>query len=223
MFDIDGTLLLSGGAGCRALEQAIEGITGKSGGMNDVLPDGKTDYLIVEEAFRVNFPEMNLGWREIEDTLCKYLTLLPKEISASKGFRLMPGVPDLLDACRERPQTLLGIATGNLEKGAEIKLRHAGLWEYFSFGGYGSDAIERVDLVRVAVQRAQTIAGGSIPLQQIYVIGDTPYDILCAQGAGVRSIGVGAAHFSCRELATYHPDFLLENLSDISGFLECLK
>ena len=203
LFDIDGTLLLSGGAGNRSLDRAIKKVTGRDGGMNDVLPDGKTDYLIIEEAFRVNFPDLPLGPKEIEATLEAYLESLEEEVAASRGFRLMPGVPAVLDACRARGDLLLGLATGNLEEGARIKMERAGLWEYFSFGGYGSDAIQRTDMVRAAIRRTWEAAGFEVPPERIFVIGDTPHDILCAHEAGVRGIGVGAARFSCKELAHY--------------------
>jgi len=222
LFDIDGTLLLSGGAGGRSLERAIKKITGRDGGMNDVLPDGKTDYLIIEEAFRVNFPALGLGPKEIEATLELYLDFLEDEVADSKGFRLMPGVPEILDACRDEDRILLGLATGNLEEGAEIKMERAGLWHYFSFGGFGSDAIQRTDMVRVAVRRANETVGAAVPAEQIFVIGDTPHDILCAHEAGVRAIGVGASRFSCEELAHHKPDFLLEDLTSPKALFKCL-
>jgi len=222
LFDIDGTLLLSGGAGSRSLERAIQRITGRRGGMNDVLPDGKTDYLIIEEAFRVNFPDLPLGPKDIQAALEAYLEFLEEEVVASEGFRLMPGVPAVLDACRAREDLLLGLATGNLEAGAKIKLAQAGLESYFSFGGFGSDAIQRTDMVKVAMHRASDKAGFEIAPEQIYVIGDTPHDILCAHEAGVRAIGVGAARFSCEELAHYEPDGLLEDLSSPDALFELI-
>lgn len=222
LFDIDGTLLLSGGAGSRSLERAIQRMTGRGGGMNDVLPDGKTDYLIIEEAFRVNFPDLPLGPKDVQAALEAYLEFLEEEVAASEGFRLMPGVPGVLEACQAREDLLLGLATGNLEAGAKIKLARAGLQKYFSFGGFGSDAIQRTDMVRAAIRRTWEAAGFEVPHEQIYVIGDTPHDILCAHEAGVRAIGVGAARFSCEELTHYHPDALLEDLSSPEAFLECV-
>ena len=222
LFDIDGTLLLSGGAGMRALDRAFEKITGSPNGMNDVIPDGKTDYLIVEEAFRMNFPDMKYGKEETEIILNYYLEFLEEELINSKNFRLMPGVPEILDSCRENDDILLGLATGNLEKGSELKLRHADLWDYFKFGGYGSDAIDRTDVVKAAIQKATAISKEPIELKQIFVIGDTPNDIICAHEAGVKAIGVGAARYSCRELLHHKPDFLLEDLTSPEDLFRCL-
>jgi len=222
LFDIDGTLLLSGGAGNRSLDRAMKKLTGREGGMNDVLPDGKTDYLIIEEAFRVNFADLGLGPEAVRKTLEYYLEILEEEVRSSKGFRLMPGVPAVLNACRDAGH-LLGLATGNLEKGARIKLDRAGLSEYFDFGGYGSDAITRTDMVHAAVRKARAAAGFDVRGEHIYAIGDTPYDIICPHEAGIRAIGVGASRFSCEELAEYHPEFLLDDLTDPEALLKCLE
>ncbi len=218
LFDIDGTLLLSGGAGNRSLERAMMTVTGRPGGMTDVLPDGKTDYSIIEEAFRVNFRDMALGEEDIERTLEIYLESLEEEVHKSEKFRLMPGVPAILDACLDAGHRL-GLATGNLEEGARIKLERAGLWHYFKFGGYGSDAADRTEMTRAAVRKARAAVGEDVPSERIYVIGDTPHDILCAHEAGVRAVGVGAARFTCGELAHHHPELLLEDLSRAEEFL----
>jgi len=158
LFDIDGTLLLTGGAGYRSLERALRRKTGRDGGMNDVLPDGKTDYLIIDEAFRVNFPDLKYENADIEETLEYYLEYLVEEVAQSEKFRLMPGIPHLLDVCAQAGH-VLGLATGNLERGSQVKLTRAGLWEFFPFGGFGSDGITRTDMVRAGVRKVREDAG----------------------------------------------------------------
>lgn len=223
LFDIDGTLLLSGGAGNRALNRSIEQITGQCEGMTDVIPDGKTDYLIIEEAFRLNCSHLGLGEKEIRAVLEIYPRIMAEEVAASEKFRLMPGVPDILDACQTRGDCLLGVATGNLEEGARIKLSRGNLLEYFLFGGYGSDAIDRTEIVRKAIERGCAHAGKEVPPDSIFVIGDTPHDIFCARKLGVRSIGVAAARFNEHELREAQPDWVLPDLTDPARFFACLE
>ena len=222
LFDIDGTLLLTGGAGNRSLNHAIETVTGLAEGMNDVIPDGKTDYLIIEEAFRLNFPDKVLSPEHVEKVLQAYEQVMENELERSERFRLMPGVPDILEACLKRKELVLGLATGNLENTSWMKLHRGKLQEYFSFGGFGSDARDRTDMVRKAIRRACEYTGQELRLENIYVIGDTPHDILCAHEAGIRAIGVGAARFNCDELAHYHPEGLLPDLKSPDALFRLL-
>ncbi len=108
---------------------------------------------------------------------------------------------------------MLGLATGNLESGARIKLQRAELDSYFSFGGYGSDAENRTELIQVAIQRAEQHVGGEVPLDIVYVIGDTPRDIKHAKEAGVKTVAVATGKSDLDELAGYYPDHLFQDLS----------
>jgi phosphoglycolate phosphatase-like HAD superfamily hydrolase len=162
---------------------------------------------------------MALGEKDIERTPLRFTSKASrKKSTSSEKFRLMPGVPAILDACLEAGHRL-GLATGTLEEGARIKLERARLWHYFEFGGYGSDAADRTEMTRAAVRKARAAVGEDVPSERIYVIGDTPHDILCAHEAGVRAVGVGAARFTCGELAHHHPELLLEDLSRAEEFL----
>ena len=207
LFDIDATLLLSGHAGTRAVNRAFEQLYGIQGAMNGIRPGGKTDPLIFREIFKKWRPDITpeMEMEKVGDT---YLGYLREELPKSPNFRLMPGVRELLHALSQQPDLSLGIATGNMEEGAWLKLRQGGLHPYFRFGGFGSDAENRTVLIRIAIQRAISYLGTTVPSEDIYVIGDTPRDILHGKEAGARTVAVSTGHCTREELSCHDPDHL---------------
>jgi len=222
LFDIDGTLLLSGGAGNRALNRAFQEKYQISQAMESITPDGKTDPAIVREVFRKKL-HREPAFTEIEELKRVYLRYLLAEVKASSGYRLLPGILHLLEEGSQRSDLILGLLTGNWEEGARIKLDRSNLRRFFPFGGFGSDAEDRAEIARLAVQRGREYAGEWIGEDRIFVIGDTPHDIRCARAAGVRAIAVATGSCPWEDLACCQPDYLLPNLADHKQFLALIS
>ena len=217
LFDIDGTLLISGGAGNRALNHALKREYGISRAMESIIPDGKTDPAIIREIFQKNLQrEPNI--KEIEDLCRMYLDYLQEEIQISSEYRLLPGVLPLLERAEKRSDLLMGLLTGNLERGAELKLGRSQLNRFFLFGGFGSDAEDRGEIAKMAVLRGREYAGEWIPLNRIFIIGDTVFDIQCARKVGAKALAVATGSTSFRELSFHRPDYLIKDFSDLARF-----
>ena len=217
LFDIDGTLLISGGAGNRALNRALQRQYGISRAMESILPDGKTDPAIIREIFKKNL-QREPKIEEIEKLCRMYLQYLQKEIQVSPGYKLLPGVLALLEKAERRPDLLMGLLTGNLKQGAELKLGRSQLNRFFLFGGFGSDSEDRGEIARVAVLRGRKYAGEWISSDRIFIIGDTFYDIQCARTVKAKAIAVATGSTSLKELTSYQPDYVMEDFSDLGKF-----
>ncbi|UCD84254.1 MAG: HAD family hydrolase [Deltaproteobacteria bacterium] len=222
LFDIDGTLILSGGAGNRSLNKAFKKQFGLENAINGIKPDGKTDPAIIREMCRKN---LSRDCREKElELLCKqYLHFLRREVPESPGYRIMPGIPELLEQLGSIDNVIVGLATGNLEEGARIKLGRGGLNRYFRFGGFGSDCEDRVELTKIAISRSREFADGEPKKQDIYIIGDTPFDIKSSTVLGTKSVAVATGFFSLTQLKEHQPDYLFPNLSNPEPFLRALS
>ncbi|MBI3090950.1 MAG: HAD hydrolase-like protein [Candidatus Tectomicrobia bacterium] len=221
LFDIDGTLILSGGAGGAALNRACEEILGVQNAMAAVNPGGMTDGAIVRRIITTVLgrpPEDG----EIECILRRYLEHLPRSLDGSTRFRLLPGFPRLLDALGERPDIVLGLGTGNLAEGARIKLEFAGLFHYFRFGGFGSDAEDRAELLRRGIERGKALSPQPVAPEHIFVIGDTPHDVESGRRAGARTVAVATGSTSRQELARHQPDYLFDSFADAKPFMELM-
>jgi len=212
LFDIDATLLKTGQAGLRALDRAFDRLYGVPEATKGIRPAGKTDPLIIREMLAKGLPGLDPD-PEIPRVVELYVVYLAEEVEASPGFQVMPGVPELLEELSRIPGIVLGLATGNLEQGAYIKLRRAGLGSYFSFGGFGSDSENRTEVVLAAIRRAKERLRGEVSPEAIYVIGDTPRDILHGKEAGARTVAVATGGSGMEELASYGPDHLFEDFS----------
>jgi len=212
LFDIDATLLKTGHAGLRALDRVFEELYEVPQATEGLRPAGKTDPLIIRELLEGNVPNLD-PVQEIPRVVNLYVEYLGQEVEVSAGFQVMPGVPELLEALSRISRIVLGLATGNLEQGAYIKLRRAGLGSYFSFGGFGSDSENRTEVVLAAIRRAEDHMKQEVPLDSVYVIGDTPRDILHAKEAGVRTVAVATGSSDADELSRYDPDYLFEDFS----------
>ncbi len=222
LFDIDATLLLTGHAGTRAVNRAFERLYGLAEAMEGVRPDGKTDPLIFREILEGKLRRLSPE-REIPRIAAVYLEYLRDEVERSPGFRVLAGVRELLEALARLEGFLLGLATGNIEEAAWIKLRRAGLDRYFDFGGFGSDAEDRTEVVRTALRRAERRLGRPVRPESAFVIGDTPRDVLHAREAGVRSVAVATGRASLEELASFRPDHLVPDLCDTERLLRIFR
>ena len=221
LFDLDWTLIYTGGAGIRALDFSFEKHFRVPQAMEKVSPDGKTDPAICREMIRVHLSREPQE-TEIENLCQGYLDRLAYEIPGSPGYRVMPGIPELLEALVHRNDALMGLGTGNLQEGARIKLARADLMKYFSFGGYGSDAEERPTLLRTAVTRGEALAKKTFRPKEVVVIGDNSRDVLAGQAIGAVTVAVASGPMKFEELAKTFPDHLFHDLSNTQAVLNVL-
>ena len=220
LFDIDGTLLLTGGAGSRALDRVFRASYGIEGAMDGIRLAGKTDPVIVEEVFvtqlgRTPSPE------EIDQVIERYVPLLQHELGQSPAFRLMPNVVETLDFLATQAGILLGIATGNVRAAADAKLDRAALRERFAMGGYGCDHRDRARLVARAIERARALdggRGGRLSAVQVVVVGDTPSDVSAARAVGAQVLAVATGSYSVADLAACGPDQVFETLDELPAW-----
>lgn len=218
LFDLDGTLTRGGGTGSRALGKALHARPQAVAELRKMRLDGMTDRAIArivlaaeaDAALSIEERMRAVAESEIDATLTRYLEALAVEC-AKGAYEPQPGVPALLGRLRARADVLLGLCTGNLERGAQLKLTSARLWEHFRFGGYGSDAEPRPDIVRAAWGRAQALGATSA-----VVIGDTPRDVLAAHEAGLPACGVATGRFSVHELLEHGAEMVLPDFSDVA-------
>ncbi|MEX2152349.1 MAG: haloacid dehalogenase-like hydrolase [Gemmatimonadaceae bacterium] len=215
LFDIDGTLLLSDGAGRRAIHRALREVFGGTGPA-DYHFDGKTDPQIVRELMRFAGHGDERIDADMTRLLARYVDCLHEELAAP-GHRpyTLPGVPRLLDALERESNVILGLLTGNLEVGAKAKLEAVGLDpRRFRVGAYGSDHEQRHELPAIARDRTKRQLGIDVAGASILVIGDTPADLTCGQSLGAGAIGVATGRFSTDELARHGPLAVFADLSD---------
>ncbi len=216
LFDIDGTLLLTGRAGEYALSLALKERFGVDDELGSISFAGSTDGAIVRQMFAAHdIPETP---ENIADLFDGYVHHLSGELPRREG-RVLPGVIALLQALRAQDDCVLGLLTGNLAKGAELKLSHYGVWDFFEFGAFADDHVDRNKLGPVAHARAREVHGVHFEADNVLVIGDTPKDIDCARAAGFVAVAVATGSYGKDELAAHQPDFLFENLSDTVGIM----
>lgn len=228
LFDIDGTLLLTGGASVRAMARALVDACAVEDPLRGVRLGGGVDPALVRRALRDNAPGRFAPGPAEDEAIraaCElYLEHLEGEIARSDTFRVLPGVPELLATLAEpvaRGEAVLALGTGNLERGARIKLARAGLNDHFPFGGFADDAEERGDVLRAAVARAEAHAGARIEPECITVIGDTPADVAAARAIGARAVAVATGFVEIEALRAVGPDVALADLAG-PGVLEAL-
>ena len=212
LFDIDGTLIDSKGAGIQSLKHVLQQQFGVVDDLRGVEVAGKTDTGIVHQILR----KQNLAVTE-ETTaafLELYLEFLAGELPQRQG-RLLPGVAKLLPRLQARPQNVLALLTGNLRRGAQLKLAHYGIWDFFEFGAFADDHHDRNHLGPFAQRRALERHAIDFAAADIDVIGDTPHDIACGKAIGARTIAVTTGSFSRAELAAHQPDMILDDFSEV--------
>ena len=222
LFDIDGTLVLTGRAGVRAMNRACQQVIGHSNALDGVAVAGRTDWIILHDALRAIGHEMDEDlFARLRDT---YVTLLREEILLpGQGVKaVLPGVAGLLDALRARPDVFLALLTGNFEEGARIKLEHFDLWRYFKCGAFGDDAADRNALVPFALDRARACGLDAIAPEDVFVVGDTPHDVACARAVGAVPVGVATGSFSLADLRVSGADIVFPDLGDTAAFMRVI-
>ncbi len=217
LFDIDGTLLSSGGAGKAAMEAALLEEFGLAKLRGRVPFSGRTDRAIGGDLLRMHdLPQSPDNWRRLVEA---YLRRLPGFLHQHPGG-VLPGIAELLSTLSQRNDVVLGLLTGNVREGARIKLEHFGLHQNFRFGGFGDEHLCRDDVAREAVASAEKHLNGSLQMGKVWVIGDTPLDVRCARAVGARVAAVATGWHSRADLAAAEPDLLLDDFQAPGPFLE---
>ena len=223
LFDIDGTILWTDGAGRRAIHTALKEVFG-SVGPADYWFDGKTDRQIVRDLMRLA-GHADVGINERMDVLLdRYIECLAAELAQPEfSARLLDGIPELLDALETRDDVILGLLTGNVEQGARAKLRAVGLDpDRFRIGAFGSDHEHRPELPAVAQRRVRELLGVEIPGTDVVVIGDTPADMECARSVDARAIGVATGRFAVEELQGHGAAAVFPDLTDTDAVVRAI-
>jgi phosphoglycolate phosphatase-like HAD superfamily hydrolase len=212
LWDIDGTLVNTGAAGQHALVRATVERFGGNGDLNGVEIAGRTDAGIAHQI--LGKYEQPVTDEAVDSFLDLYLLLLAEELPRREG-RVLPGVRELLDHSAGQRNQSLGLLTGNLERGAKLKLEHYQLWHFFSFGAFSDDHHDRNQLGAFALTRALERTGINFSPKQVDVIGDTGHDIACGKIFGARTVAVATGSWSRERLAAHGPDFLFDDLGNV--------
>ncbi len=227
LFDIDGTLIVAGGAGRRALETAFERCVNRPDALEHVRFGGMTDRLILQQAFdAIGIPFEEKLAQEIFRT---YVAALEDELERAEHFRVLPGASDMIRLVRDAAGLSVGLGTGNIEAGARLKLKRGGLWKHFSFGGFGDDHADRGELLRSGAERGAKQLDCPLSRCRVVTIGDTPRDVhatrrlaeLCP-GVETESIGVTTGSFSSEELTLAGADYVFAGLQ-ADGVLDAIR
>jgi phosphoglycolate phosphatase len=220
LFDIDGTLVLTGGAGGRAMTRAFEDLYGVANGFDGVPFNGRTDAWILAHAAAAH----GIDDQALSRFKPLYLDYLAEELQRPgprKG--VMPGVSALLDALAARGHMFRALLTGNFEEGARLKLEYFDLWRYFGCGAFGDTTRERNSLLPQALARVIGCGGPQAAPSDVVIIGDTPLDVGVAISGGVRSIAVATGGHTTDELRASGADVVFEDLSDLDAVLAALE
>jgi phosphoglycolate phosphatase len=212
LFDIDGTLIVTGGAGAASWRLAFDELYGIPADIGHFTDTGMTDPDVGRRTFAAVLhrePRRD----EFAKLLERRMHYLYRTVADSKDYRVLPGVEELLPNLIDDGY-LLGLVTGNLEAAAHIKLHRANLNRFFAFGGYGSDSNDRAEVTRIALGRAALVYGEPVPPEQAIVVGDTPHDVEAAHAAGIQCVGVGSHHFDVDELRAAHADYAIASLAE---------
>ena len=210
LFDIDGTLIITGGAGAAAWRSAFEELYGIPADIGEFTDTGMTDPDVGHKTFAAVLGH-EPSRAELGKLMERRLHHLYQTVADSDDYRVL--VEELLPRMLQEGY-LLGLVTGNVEAAADIKLHRARLNRYFSFGGYGSDSTDRGELTRVALRRAAVVSGGSVTPDQAFVVGDTPHDVAAAHAAGVPCVGVASHHYTAEQLRAGGADWVIDSLAE---------
>jgi phosphoglycolate phosphatase-like HAD superfamily hydrolase len=212
LFDIDGTLVSTGGAGAVAWKQAFEELHGIPADIGEFTDAGMTDPDVGAKTFEAVMNREPTP-RELAQLIQRRLEHLPEAVAESEGYRVLPGVPERLRQL-SRDGHLLGLITGNGDGAAHVKLARGDLNRWFTFGAYATAGVERAGIVRRAVERGEAMLGKDVPNSDIFVIGDTPLDISAAHAADCTAIAVATGHFDADSLREAGADHVLETLEE---------
>jgi phosphoglycolate phosphatase len=210
LFDIDGTLIVTGGAGGRAWQRAFEELYEVDADVAEHTDAGMTDPEIAAIVFREVVGREGSPEERARAIGC-YLKHLPDTVAESGGYRVMPGVEALLDRLID-DGLLLGLVTGNIEAAAHIKLARANLNRFFGFGGYGSDSADRTELTEAALRRGSLVSGGTLAEGSCVAVGDTPRDVVAGHGAGIEVVGVATGSYDVGQLREADADWAIETV-----------
>jgi phosphoglycolate phosphatase len=212
LWDIDQTLLSTGGAGAVAWQRAFEELYGVEANIEEHTRSGMTDPEITEIIF-----EEVIGRKGSDEehaaVVAKYLEYMPEAVAESPGYEVKPGIAEILPRLAEAG-IVQGLVTGNVEPAARIKLARGDLDKYFTFGGYGSDARDRVELTKKGIERGGEAAGAPLDLAATIAVGDTPRDIAAGHGAGIRVVGVATGSYSLAEQEEAGADWAVEDVTE---------
>jgi len=219
LWDIDGTILHTGKAGETALGRAMEKLYGINRGLQGLEIAGRTDKWIVEQLLgRDGKPN---GLEEVAQFLDVYVELLAEELPQRNGG-LHPGVLGILEEAHKRAELVQALLTGNIEKGARLKLTRYGVNHFFDFGAFADDSSIRNELGPHAKRRAEEKHGEEFPPEKIFVIGDTPHDVACARAIGAKAIAVATGSFTKRQLKDCGADAVFTDLAHPKAFFDLL-
>ena len=219
LWDIDATLITTAGAGEKALQRVVARRYGVEDDLRDIEIAGRTDADIARsilEKYREDCTAEN-----VTAFLDEYIAGL-KELLPNSNGRVMPGVAEILERTQRNPDCILALLTGNLRRGAQLKLEHYGLWHYFEFGAFADDHHDRNELGAFARRRALEKHGHDFAAGSIDVIGDTGHDIVCGKIFGARTIAVATGSWTREKLARHNPDFLFDDLSHTDEVIAAL-
>jgi phosphoglycolate phosphatase-like HAD superfamily hydrolase len=212
LFDIDGTLVSTGGAGAAAWKRAFEELHGVPADIGRYTDAGMTDPDVGARTFAAVL-DRDPSPHELAQLIQRRLEHLPEAVAESKGYRVLPGVPERLRQLSHDGH-LLGIITGNGDGAAHVKLVRGDLNRWFTFGAYAGAGLQRADIVRQAVQRAEATIGRNVPNTEISVIGDTPLDIEAAHAVGCTAVAVATGHYDVAALRDAGADHVLATLEE---------
>ncbi len=211
LFDIDGTLVRTGGAGKAAMEAALKVAFGVTEIRDVVLYSGRTDRAIGRDLLSVHgIDPTPTNQVRLQDA---YLAHLPACLK-THGGAVCPGIGELLRDLHPRPGVVLGLLTGNIRVGAQHKLGHFGLWDFFACGGFGDEHFDRDDVARMAMAEVRSHLGREFDAGDVWVIGDTPLDVKCARAVGAKAVAVATGWHPIDELTAHEPDFVFADLSN---------
>jgi phosphoglycolate phosphatase len=222
LFDIDGTLLREGIAPKLAFARALRETFHTTGPISGFRFAGMTDPQCVAEIMRQAGVTDEVIQERRDACLERYVTHLRVEMRNHDGAKIFPGVKEVLQRLNGREDVLVGLLTGNVQPGAMLKLGRFKLGDYFRFGAFGDDHEDRCELARIALEKAERIAGRPVRGDETTVIGDTPRDVACARAIGARAVIVATGLVSRDELRAAGPDILLESFEDVEGTLQAI-
>ncbi len=212
IFDVDGTLISTGGAGGRAWGAASKRLYGKEADITEFTDTGMTDPEVAREVFKY-VHDADPSPEQLDELIQNYLWFIPDLVQGSEGYKVLPGARETLERLNETGLPI-GIVTGAVEAACHVKLGRGQLNALLQFGGFGSDAPARPDIVRAAIAKASRFAGRELAPEECLIVGDTPKDVEAAQAVGCPSLAVASHKYGLEELRATNPTHLTASLEE---------